>query len=71
MIHHVVLSVFYFTSYLEFIPESSLLLAEFDACHPRHPIYLLFSSLGVILIVFTALHLNIAHNDDIARQLAN
>ena len=40
-------------------------------CHPRHHIYLLFPSLGVMSRVLIALHLPIAHDDDITRQLAN
>ena len=39
-------------------------------CHSRHPIYLIFSSLGVMPRVPTALHLFVAHGD-ITRQLAN
>ena len=38
--------------------------------HPRHPIYLLFSSLGVMPRVSTALHLSLVH-DEITRHLAN
>ena len=37
MIQHVVSSSFSFTGCLEFIPEFSLPLAEFNVCHPRHP----------------------------------
>jgi len=58
-----------FTGYLEFISESSLSLVGFDACNPKHPIYLFFLSLGVIFRVLIALHFHIAH--DITRQLAN
>ena len=45
MIHRVISSAS-FTGCLEFIFESNLLLAGFDVCHPKYPIY--FSSLGVI-----------------------
>ena len=38
-------------------------------CHSRHPIYLIFSSLGVMIKVPTTLYLLVAH--DITRQLAN
>ena len=43
MIQHVVSNAFSFTSYLEFLPGSNLLLARFNVCHPRHPICLFFS----------------------------
>jgi len=39
--------------------------------HPRHPIYLLVSSLEVMLRVPTALHLLVAYDDDIIRHLIN
>ena len=39
-------------------------------CHPRHLIYLFFPSPGVMLKAPTALHLPVAHDDDITRQLA-
>jgi len=34
----------------------------------RHPIFLFFSSLGVMLIVPTSLQLPVAYDDDITRQ---
>ena len=40
-------------------------------CHPRHPIYLIFSSLRVMPRVHTTLHFSVAHDEDIIRQLAN
>jgi len=40
-------------------------------CNLRHPIYLIFSSLGVMPRVPIALYLPIAHDDDITRYLAN
>ena len=43
----------------------------FDVCYSRHSIYPIFSSLCVIPRVLTALHLLIAHDDDITRQLVN
>ena len=62
--------VSFFTGYLEFVPKSSIPPLEgLDMCHPRHLIYLLFPSLGVMLRVSTTLHLPVAH--DITRQLAN
>jgi len=60
-----------FTGCLEFISEYSLSLAGFDVCYPRHPIYLFFSSLEVMPRVSTTLHLPIANDDDITKQLAN
>ena len=71
MIQHVISSTSSFTSCLEFIPESNLPLSRFVVCHPKHPIYLLFPSLGVMPRILTALHLSFAHDDDITRQLAN
>jgi len=38
-------------------------------CHPRHPSF--FSLLGVMPKVPTILHLPVAQDDDITRQLAN
>ena len=70
MIQQVISSASFFTGCLKFIHESSLSLAEFDACHSRHLIYLLFLLLGVMSRVSTALHLHVAH-DDITKQLAN
>ena len=67
MIQLVVSSAFYFTGCLEFISGSNVPLAGFDVCHPRDHIYLLFSSLGVMLRVPTALHLHVTHDDDIIR----
>jgi len=67
----VVSSASAFTGCLEFILEFSLSLEGFNVCHPRHLIYLIFLSLGVMPRVFTMLHLPIAHDDDITRQLAN
>ena len=70
MTQQVISSTFSITGSLKFIPESNLSLAGFDVCYPRHPIYLFFPSLGVIIRVLTALHLYIAHDDDITRHLA-
>ena len=67
MIQHVISSAFSFTDHLGFIPESSLSLAEFDVCHSKHHIYLILSSLGVLLRMPTALHLPVVHNDNITR----
>jgi len=63
-------SITSFTDRLEFVPDFNLLLAEFDVCHPRHLIYLILPSLGVMLRVHTALHLPIAHIDNIIRLIA-
>jgi len=46
-------------------------LEGLDVCHSRHHIYLFFSSLRVMRRIPTALHLHVAHDDDISRQLAN
>ena len=48
------MGAFSFTCHLEFIPESNLSLVEFDVCHPRHLIYLILLSLGVMFRVLTA-----------------
>jgi len=69
MIQQVVSSASSFTGCWEFLRESSLPLAGFDLCHPRHSIYLIFSSLGVMPRVPTALHLPVTH--DIIKKLAN
>jgi len=39
-------------------------------CHPRHPIYIILPSLEVMPRVSTALHLPIAHIDNITRLIA-
>jgi len=39
-------------------------------CHLKHPIYLILPSLGVMPRVPTALHLPVAHIDNITRQIA-
>jgi len=70
MIQQMVFSVSFFTGHLNFIPESNLSLAEFNVCHPKHIIYLILLSLGVLLRVPTALHLCVAHIDNITRTLA-
>ena len=66
MIQQVISSTF-FIGCLEFISESSLPLAGFDTCHPKHPTYLLVSSLRVMPRVSTALHLSVAHVDNITK----
>jgi len=60
-----------FTGHLELISESSLSLAKFDMCHPRHLISLILPSLGVMSREPTASHLFVAHIDDITRSIAN
>ena len=67
MIHQVLSGASSFSNCLEFVLESSLLLVGFDVCPPKHPIYSLFSSLGVMSI---ALHFPVTH-DNITKQLAN
>jgi len=67
MIHQVPSGASSFSNCLEFVLESSLLLVGFDVCPLRHPIYSLFSSLGVMPI---ALYFPVTH-DNITRQLAN
>jgi len=39
-------------------------------CPPMHPVYIIFSSLGVMSRVSTPLHLPVAHNDNLTRQIA-
>ena len=49
MIQQMISNVSSFTGCLKFVPKSSIPpLERFDVCHPRHPIYLFFSSLGVM-----------------------
>jgi len=55
MIQQAISNASSFTHCLEFIHESSLPLAGFDVCHPRHLIYLFFIT-RVILRVPTALY---------------
>ena len=45
-------------------------LAGIDVCLPRHVISLILPSLGVMLRILTALHLPVAHIDDITRPIA-
>ena len=72
MIQQMISDVSSFTSCLEFVPKSHIPpLKGLNVCHPRHPIYLFFSSIGVMPRVPTVLHFPITHNDDITRQLAN
>jgi len=40
-----------------------------DVCQPRHLIYLVLSSLGVMPRVSTALHLHVVDIDDITRPI--
>jgi len=55
MIQQVITSVFSFTGYLEFVPESSIpLLVGLDVC-PRYPIYLFFLLVRVMPRVPTTL----------------
>ena len=69
-IQEMVCSVSSFTDHLEFTFESDFSLAKLDVCHPRHPMYLILPSLGVMHRVPTALHLHVAHIDDITRSIA-
>jgi len=41
-----------------------------DVCPPRHVIYIFLPSLGVMLRIPTALHLLVAHIDDITWPIA-
>ena len=69
MIQQIIFVFSSFTGYLEFVPKSNILpLGGLDVCHPRHPIYLFFPSLGVMSRVPIALYLHVAHDDDITRQ---
>ena len=57
-----------FSNYLEFVSESNIPApTELDVCPPRHPRYIIFSSLSLMPKMPTALHLLIAHIDDITR----
>ena len=56
---------------LEFVSESNVpSSAGLDVCPLRHVISLIFSSLGVMPRVLTALHLPVAHIYDITRPIA-
>jgi len=38
-------------------------------CPPRHHVYIVFLSLGVMSRVFTTLHLPVTHNDNLTRHI--
>jgi len=60
-----------FSGCLGFVFESSITpSAGLDVCLPRHPRYILLSSLGIMPRVSAALHLFVAHIDDITRMIA-
>ena len=68
MTSQMIFDVSSFAGCLEFVPKSSIpLLKRLDVCHPRHLTYLFFSCLGVMPRVSTALHVPVAHDDDITR----
>ena len=59
-IQEMVPSVFSFAGHLKFFSKSNLSLVKLGVCHPKHHIYLILLSLGVMLRVPTALHLFVA-----------
>jgi len=64
-------SVSSFSDCLEFVSESNVPPSVgIDVCPPRHVISLILPSLGVMLRIPTALHLFVAHIDDITRPIA-
>ena len=66
-----VFSASYFSGCLEFVSESNVPpSAELNVCPPRHVISLILSLLGVMPKILTALHLPVAHIDDITRLIA-
>jgi len=70
IIQQVISSVSSFTGCLEFVSESSITpLAGLDVCPPRHPRYIIFSSLRVMLECL--LHcICLTHIDDITKPIA-
>jgi len=70
MIQQMVSSVSSFTGRLDFIPEFNLSLADLIVSHPRHLIYLILMSLGVMPRVPTILYLPVAHINNITRPIA-
>ena len=58
-----------FSGCLEFVSESRV-PPSLDVCPSRHIISLILPSLGVMLRIPTALHLPVAHIDDITRLIA-
>ena len=70
MIQHMISGLSFFTGCLEFVPMSSIPPLEgLDVCPPRYPVYIIFPSLGVMLRMFTALYLSVAH-DNLTKQIA-
>jgi len=69
-IQQMVSNICSFSGCLEFVSESNIFSsAGLDVCHFRHPRYIIFSSLGIMLRVPTALHLPVTHIDDINRPI--
>ena len=65
MIHHMIFDISFFTSYLEFVPKSSIPpLERLDVC-PRHPVHIIFPSIHA----YSVLYLPVAH-DNLTRQIA-
>ena len=63
MIQPIIFGVFSFTGCLEFVTKFSIPpLERLNVCHPRHPVSLFFSSLGVMSRVPTASHLPVTHD---------
>ena len=70
-IQQMVSSVSSFLGCLEFVSESNVPpSAGIDVCPPMHAISLILPSLGVMRRIPTALHLLVAHIDDITRPIA-
>jgi len=60
----------FFTDCLELVSKYSIPPLEgLDVCPPKHPIYIIFSSLGIMPRVFIASHFPVAH-DNLTRQIA-
>jgi len=71
VIQQMISGVSFFTGCLKFMPKSSIPpLKGLDVCPLRHHVYIIFSFLGFILRVSTALHLPVTYDDNLTKQIA-
>ena len=71
MIQLMIFGVSSFIGCLEFVPKSSIPPLEWlEVCPPRHHVYIICASIRVMPRVSTALHLFVAHDDNLTRQIA-
>ena len=71
MTRQMISGAFLFFDRLVFVYESNIPpSAGLDVCPLKHPRYIFFSFLGIMLRAPTALHLLVAHIDDITKPIA-